>query len=76
MCCMMDYSTRYQLRPFQFERFNFISVLKNSKEYSFVLFKCLLEENGKDAVANCITKNAFAAVSMFIWYLQLCSGPE
>ena len=38
-----EYSPYASYSPFQFEGSDVISVLKNSIEYSFVFFKCLLE---------------------------------
>ena len=37
----IEYSPDGSYSVFQFESFDIISVLKNSREYSFVFFKCL-----------------------------------
>ena len=39
-----EYSPYGSYSLFQFERSDVISVLKNSREYSFVFFKCLIDQ--------------------------------
>ena len=40
-----EYSPYGSYSLFQFEGFDIISVLKNSIEYSFVFFKCLIDHD-------------------------------